>query len=115
MSIVRVGIIVAIVVAVLPADKEQQARLYSRAADAVHWTATFCDRNGQTCDQAGNLWSAFVQKARFGASMAYDLAIRYTSNDSGHFDVTPLRPSPVSQGTLTREDLEPVWRGRDGV
>lgn len=121
MSIVRVGIIVAIVVAVLPADKEQQARLYQRAADAVHWTATFCDRNGPTCEQANDLWAAFVQKARFGAEMAYELAVRYTANDKGaHLDAAPMRPEAVSpasarHGTLTREDLEPVWRGRDGA
>ena len=73
------GILVAVVVAVLPADREQQARLYDRAATAVHWTATFCDRNGPTCAQAGVVWSGFVQKAQFGAEMAYELAMKYSS------------------------------------
>ncbi len=108
MSIVRVGIIVAVVVAVLPADKQQQARLYDRAASAVHWTATFCDRNGPTCSQAGELWSAFVQKAQFGAQMAYELAQKYSSSQSG--SVTPASTGSV-HGTLTPQDLQPAWRG----
>jgi hypothetical protein len=109
MSIVRIGIIVAVVIAVLPADKQQQARLYDRAATAVHWTATFCDRNGPTCTQAGDLWSAFATKAKFGAQMAYELALKYSKSEPSYY-------SPASagsaQGTLTPEDLEPAWRGR---
>jgi len=101
MSIVRVGILVALVVAVLPANKEQQARLYDRTVSAVHWTSTFCDRNGATCTQAKDLWSSFLSKAQFGAMTAYDLAVRYTKGEDGY------------QGTLTREDLEPAWRGAD--
>ena len=114
MSIVKIGILVAIVVAVLPADKEQQARLYDRAATAVHWTATFCDRNGPTCSQAKVMWSAFVQKAQFGAQMAYELAMKHSSRDQG---VSPAAIQPAD-GTLTPEDLQPAWRGSgrgDGV
>lgn len=105
MSILKIGILVAVVVAVLPADKEQQAALYDRAATAVHWTATFCDRNGPTCTQAGDFWSAFVTKAQFGAEMAYELALKYSKSENSLF-------SPAAdQGTLTREDLQPIWRG----
>jgi len=108
MSIVRTAILVAVVVAVLPTDKEQQARLFDRAATAVHWTATFCDRNGPTCAQAGEIWSGFVQKAQFGAAMAYELATKQTSKDR-----SLLAPAADAsrQGTLTPEDLEPAWRG----
>jgi hypothetical protein len=116
MSIVKVGILVAIVVAVLPADKEQQARLYDRAATAVHWTATFCDRNGATCVQAKDLWSAFLQKARFGAEMAYELALKYSAHD-GSQGSEPGNIAPAMQssgGTLTPQDLKPAWRGNGG-
>jgi hypothetical protein len=111
MSIVRIGILVALVVAVLPADKEQQARLYDRAAGAVHWTATFCDRNGPTCTQAGELWSAFVKKAQFGAEMAYELALKYSKSDDGVIE--PIAPASLApaQGTLNPRDLQPAWRG----
>jgi hypothetical protein len=114
MSILRTAALVAIVVAVLPADKEQQARLFDRAATAVHWTATFCDRNGPTCSQAGEVWSGFVQKAQFGAAMAYELATKSSARGS-----SLLAPaSDTARGTLTPEDLEPAWRGtpsRSGI
>jgi hypothetical protein len=119
MSIVRVGVLVAVVVAVLPADKDDQARLYDRAVSAVRWTATFCDRNGPTCSKASDFWSAFVQKAQFGARMAYELALKHSENDAGaektFFDPAIMRPL---DGTLKPQDLEPAWRGRlrrDGV
>lgn len=111
MSLIRVGILVAAVVAVLPADRQQQARLYDRAATAVHWTATFCDRNGPTCAQAASLWSAFLTKAQFGAQMAYELAQRYTKPERGY--LAPVAASPAID-TLTPEDLEPAWRGHGG-
>jgi len=113
MSIVKIGILVALVVAVLPADKEQQARLYDRAAGAVHWTATFCDRNGTTCEKAGDLWSAFVVKAKFGAQMAYELAMKYSKSDHSYLAPASAEPDTMmpGPGTLKPGDLEPAWRG----
>jgi hypothetical protein len=108
MSLLRIGILVAVVIAVLPEDEQQQARLYDRAASAVRWTATFCDRNGPTCTKAGELWSTFVAKARFGAQMAYALALKYSRGDGEA--VVPATFAP-SDGTLTPEDLKPDWRG----
>jgi hypothetical protein len=108
MSILRTGLLVAAVVAVLPADRQQQAHLYDRAANAVHWTATFCDRNGTTCAQAVTLWSAFLAKAQFGAQMAYELAQKYSKPESGY--LAPAATSPAID-TLRPEDLEPAWRG----
>ncbi|HWK32219.1 MAG TPA: DUF5330 domain-containing protein [Hyphomicrobium sp.] len=110
MSILRTGILVAVVVAILPADREQQAALYDRAASAVHWTATFCERNGPTCEQAGVVWEGFVKKAQFGAAMAYELV----TNSSGEGKTVSLIEPTVDmtpRGTLRAEDLEPVWRG----
>lgn len=112
MSLLRIGILVALVVAVLPADKEQQSRLYDRAANAVHWTATFCDRNGETCQQASTLWSAFVTKAQFGAQMAYELALKYAGNDENYIE--PVDAGHY-QGTLKPQDLQPAWRGTGGA
>lgn len=109
MSLIRIGIIVAVVVAVLPADREQQARLFDRAANAAHWTATFCDRNGAICTQAASLWSAFLTKAQFGAQMAYQLAQKYTQPEQGRA-AAPSALSPAID-TLSPEDLEPAWRG----
>jgi len=119
MSILKIGILVAVVVAVLPADREQQAALYDRAASAVAWTATFCDRNGPTCDQAGVLWAGFVKKAQFGAAMAYELAMKQTGRDSAGSSRSLIEPTVdmTPRGTLRPDDLEPVWRGssRGGI
>ena len=120
MSILKIGILVAVVVAVLPADRDQQVALYDRAASAVHWTATFCDRNGATCEQAGVLWAGFVKKAQFGAAMAYELAMKQTSRDTASAPRRSLIEPTVDmtpRGTLRAEDLEPVWRGsaRGGI
>jgi hypothetical protein len=117
MSILRTGILVAVIVAVLPADKEQQARLFERATSAMHWTATFCDRNGPTCQQAGYVWSGFIEKAKFGAGMAYELATKQSASSNTSL-LAPAATDPVWQGTLKPEDLEPTWRGgpsRSGV
>lgn len=111
MSIVKVGILVAIVVAVLPTDREQQAALYDRTASAVHWTATFCDRNGATCEQAGVLWEGFVQKAKFGAAMAYELAMKSAGKDASSVRLIEPTVDFTPQGTLRPEDLQPAWRG----
>jgi len=72
--LLKVGIVAALIIAVLPANRQQQEELYQRAANAVHWTTTFCDRNGPTCTQAGGLWNTFMSKAKFGARIAYDMA-----------------------------------------
>jgi hypothetical protein len=108
MSILRTGLLVAAVVAVLPADRQQQAHLFDRAANAVHWTATFCDRNGTTCTQAASLWSAFLTKAQFGAQMAYELAQKYSKPEGVYAAPSALSPAI---DTLRPEDLEPAWRG----
>lgn len=115
MSILKAGILVAIVVAILPADREQQAALYDRAATAVHWTATFCDRNGPTCEQAGVLWQGFVQKAQFGAAMAYELITKNTGSQQSRSLIEPT-VDMTPRGTLRADDLEPAWRGsRNGI
>ena len=116
MSILKTGILVALVVAILPTDREQQAALYDRAASAVHWTATFCDRNGPTCEQAGVLWNGFVEKAKFGAAMAYDLAMKNAGKDQGFSLIEPT-VDLTPRGTLRPDDLEPAWRGsgRSGI
>jgi len=109
MFLLRVGIVAALIIVVLPANKQRQAQLYDRAAATVQWTMTFCDRNGPTCVKAGELWGTFVSKAKFGARMAYDLAIKYSDDTEGY-----LSPAGLGQerGTLRPDDLEPDWRGR---
>ncbi len=104
----KVALIGTLVIAVLPASKQQQDQLFGRAATAEHWTTTFCDRNGVMCAQAGDILGTLARKAKFGATMAYDMALRYSDNAGGY--LSPVRYGP-RRGTLRPEDLEPAWRG----
>ena len=105
MSILRIGLLIALVIIVLPEDEQQRARLYDRAATAAHWTITFCERNEPTCDRAGRLWNALLKKAEVGAQMAYDFTIKYAKG-------TGRETGTAARGTLTPEDMRPAWRGR---
>lgn len=122
MGLLRLGIIVAVGVALLPSDSEQQEMLYNRAALAAHWTVTFCDRNAETCEQAGTLWGSFKKKAQFAAELAYDtiseqIAAAASAGDdasrknaSGSY-ASQFQGSGIETGTLKPGDLEPNWRG----
>ncbi|MBL8881643.1 MAG: hypothetical protein JNL45_01170 [Hyphomicrobium sp.] len=107
MGLLRLGMIVAVGVALLPADSEQQEMLYNRAALAAHWTVTFCDRNGATCEQASALWGTFKKKAQFAAQLAYDTVSEQIAS-SGDQQLSDAR---IETGTLKPGDLEPTWRG----
>jgi hypothetical protein len=114
MSFLRIAIVLSLGIAVMPADKEQQARLYEQAAGAAHWTATFCDRNATTCDNASLLWATFLKKAEFAGQLVSDVAQRYAAGEEG----AQAPASFTSHGTLRPEDLEPRWRGpttRQGI
>jgi len=113
MGLFRLAVVVAVGVALLPADSEQQEMLYNRAALAARWTATFCDRNAETCTQAAGLWGQFLKKAEFGARLAYDMMQGRDNPDNtatGSLKAAPAKPS-AAPGTLRPADLEPAWRG----
>lgn len=116
MSLFRAAIILSLGVSLMPSDKAEQERLYARAATAANWTLTFCDRNAQSCETAGQLWTGFLTKAEFAAKMAYDLSQR-DAGDAGN-EVAPAaygadQPQPrVFKNTLTVDDLKPLWRGK---
>ena len=109
MSLFRIAAVLSLGVAVMPSDRAQQEALYERAATAAHWTMTYCDRNGQQCVMAGELWDAFLAKAQFAGKLAYDVAIRASSD---RMLQDPLAPQLASdRGTLKADDLQPNWRG----
>lgn len=109
MSLFRIAVVLSLGVAVMPSDKEQQEALYERAATAAHWTMTYCDRNGQQCEMAGELWDAFLRKAEFASKLAYDVAVRATVDEAKESLVAPA--SAKARGTLSPDDLRPNWRG----
>jgi hypothetical protein len=120
MGLLRNAVIVGAVVALMPTDRAQQARLAEQATAAAKWTATFCERNAATCVQATEVWGVFVRKAEFAGHLAYDLL---QERLNGHGDPTARdataprdastdrAPPRVERGTLTPHDLKPTWRG----
>jgi hypothetical protein len=107
MSLFRIAVVLSLGVAVMPSDQQQQEALYERAATAAHWTMTYCDRNGQQCEMAGEFWEAFLRKAEFAGKLAYDVALRSAMKDAGEAEVKPAK----ARGTLQPSDLQPNWRG----
>ena len=118
MGLLRIATIVAVGVAVLPSDHEQQQRLYERAGATAQWVVTFCDRNPGTCAKSSELWSQFVAKAQFGAKLAYDMMRERQGAGSetaaADHDDRPYKPAVLERemGTLTPLDKEPAWRGK---
>jgi hypothetical protein len=72
--VIRMAFWLALIVMVLPSDREQQARLYQTATETLHRAATFCDRNAALCTQAGQHWAVFRTKLEFGAKLVFDMA-----------------------------------------
>jgi hypothetical protein len=106
MSLVRTGIVLSAVIALLPSDPASREALYARTSQLAHEAMTYCDRNAQTCRKAAEVWDDLSDKAVFAAGLAGDLVVRYgqLSQDEAARD--------ASLGTLTQADLEPAWRGR---
>lgn len=117
MSLFKVAMVLSLGIAVMPSDEAQQKRLYQNAAAAAYWTATFCDRNGQTCDTASSLWATFLRKAEFAGQLVYDVAQHYSAGAEGAASVEPASygsralERSTDRGTLRPEDLRPEWRG----
>ena len=124
MLFIRTTFLLGLGVLVLPTDEASQARVLSGAKTAMHWTATFCERNPGTCVQGQQAWGVFVKKAEFGAMMAIDLINE--RDPRGQPAAAPAvastsaavqrsqRPQPAkgTSGTLQANDLEPAWRGK---
>ncbi len=116
MGLIRNAAILAIAITLIPADPQDRGHLYSKANDGVVWAATFCDRNKTACVKGAELRDAFVEKAAFAASSAYDIAIVHLSgaNDYQNLDYmqTRQRQQRPAMGTLTGHDRQARWRGR---
>ena len=98
MSLVRTALVVGVLVYVLPADPQKQQALIRSASDTVVWGATYCQREPDTCRQAGVVWNQAVQKAKFGIALAGDLASKWSEQHGGK----PAANAPRS--TLTIDD-----------
>jgi hypothetical protein len=74
MFVIRIAFWIALIVMVLPSDREQQARLYQTATETIHRAATFCERNAKLCEQGAQHWAVFRTKLEFGAKLVFDMA-----------------------------------------
>ncbi|HRD75272.1 MAG TPA: hypothetical protein PK264_04950 [Hyphomicrobiaceae bacterium] len=95
MFLIRTAFWLAVVVMLLPTDEKKQAQLKAAAWDAAYRAATFCDRNGETCAQAGQIWVSFKQKLEFGARLTSDLASEYVFKATRRHRPRRWRRAPV--------------------
>ena len=125
MLFIRTTLLLGLGVLILPTDQASQARVTSAAKTAMTWTTTFCDRNPATCVQGQQAWGVFVEKAQFGAKMAFELISEHKTQTAAA-QTTPAtglanRRAAVStvtsaavarsRNTLQPADLTPAWRG----
>lgn len=113
MFLIRSAFLIAVIVAVMPSDPREQAKLYQTASHALHRAATFCERNETLCREAHAHWEVFKVKAGVAAHMARELVNERLSGETPASTVPAgrLEPYPASD-TLTPTDREPTWRHR---
>lgn len=128
MSLVRSGLVIALGVALLPADRATQQQMINQATEAANWAMTFCEREPGKCEQAARLLDVAREKALVAGSMALEATQKYAAGstfaaagagaDSPFVAALPLvnlaTATPVqmpSRGTLRPDDLLPAWRG----
>ena len=78
MSLIRTGLVLGAVVYALPTDPQKQQELARSASDTIVWGATYCQREPETCRQAGVIWTQAVAKAKFGVALASDVASKWS-------------------------------------
>ncbi len=117
------------------ASKVSLNQAVSAASDTASDLVGFCGRNPAVCETGQNAVKVFADKAKYGASMLYEWAAGTNTaavenapvsgaqpDIAGKMDpidgADRLRSSPgksnlerQSQNTLSREDLEPAWKG----
>jgi hypothetical protein len=118
MFFIKLAFWLGVIVLLLPADEQQQARLYGTASTTVERVVTFCDRNAKTCAMGAEAWATFLKKAEFGARLVGDLV---SSSGRPGSDALPPPGQNMSanakvdtRGTLSPMDMQPAWRGPQG-
>lgn len=115
MFLIRSAFWLTLLVALVPSDPSEQARMYQTASYAVYRAATFCDRNPAVCTEAQAYWAIFKEKAAVGTRMAGDLVNeRLAAKQSPAMPIAPPlfeQPLPAAD-TLRASDRTPEWRVR---
>ena len=115
MGLIRNAAILAVAITLIPADPHDRAQLYVKAQEGVDWASTFCDRNRQTCLHGAELRDAFLEKAAFAASSAYEIALVQLTGEPGEDRMQAVlrtsSPRRYTRDTLTQYDRQTEWRG----
>ena len=136
MFIIRTAFWLALVVFLLPSDKESRERLTVAAGNVYQQLSTACERHPEACDKGAAAWGMFKVQAQAAGRIAFDIAMDKLapksdkpgiSDRTGNGEKASLppraqpavfdarqsapRPSAGQQGTLRDEDLAPRWRG----
>jgi hypothetical protein len=113
MFLIRSAFWLALLVALVPSDPGEQARLYQNVSYVVHRAVTFCDRNPEICAAAQTYWGVFKEKAAAGTRMASDLLNERLAAKQTPQAAAPLLEPPLPPAdTLRASDRAPEWRVR---
>jgi hypothetical protein len=96
MSLIRTGLVLGTVVYMMPTDSTKQAELIHTASDTLVWGVTYCEREPATCDKAKALWGQMVEKAKFGAALASDLAQKWQEQNDSRQGAAPVQPASIN-------------------
>lgn len=121
----RTLILLGATIYMLPSDPQRQQQFVATATSAYQSVITVCDRQAALCDKAGNVFDDLKSKAHFGAGVVYALVTGANRAETSTSEPAPpaqkdrarwepsSTPNPGdANGTLTKEDLTPIWRGR---
>ena len=111
MFLIRSAFLLVLLVAILPSDPKEQARLYETASHAVQRAVTFCDRHAEFCAKAEAHWEVFKVKAAIGGRMLVDLVNEQVAGKTATPPPAVVAPRRPSIDTLAPADRRPPWQG----
>ncbi|MEZ5923894.1 MAG: hypothetical protein R3D57_05865 [Hyphomicrobiaceae bacterium] len=81
MFLFRAAVVAGIAIALMPSDPDRQQALIGSAREKAVWVMTYCDREPETCTQAGTAWSAFLAKAEFAGRLVAEIVSYQVESD----------------------------------
>lgn len=125
MFIIRTAFWIGVIFLILPSNQESQTKVFNAASAVAKDIATFCDRNGDVCEQGAEYWQHLQNKAETGGKMISGIVNHFRSGEMQptnalHIEeqgsqggagqpVAPITQSQV-QNTLTADDMGVAWQ-----
>jgi hypothetical protein len=109
MFIIRTIFFVGLIILVLPADGQSKQQLALTFGAAVQDLSTLCQRNRELCRSVEAAWGMAKDQAIAGVQFA-GAVLKQQLQPQPAASMGPPEPAPRAQGTLTRQDMAPVWR-----